>query len=558
MMTVNFSNGAGAFNKMMDSVKTASYSVPQNSVKNEASDGKIASVRIRDVKKERTSSRGLIGISIGATVFAAIAGVFVITKGVSGGFYRKIAAFSDELKKKAYDLSVNVPTPSMWQKVKLVGAKIMQPVLDSFQSISNINVLKDGGVMLIAKWLKLTPVVDRINNLFKGIVLKTQKNAYNDAEYSAIKFVNSIEKMGRASNNSELVNLASEIRREYTKYFSTGAHYERSERFWESIKLLHGRVWNTLLQTRKNKNIKQYKSYITLEQTAPKRDKVLKELLQAKKYITNGIDDNYRALKDELKHIKINIKTKDEKAVEFVQKLTKEFEIYKKLNGTNEAAERAEVTVRVQKTIKEMLSCHKDKDNYAEIKSAADKIQKILDPEYSKKGKAQEIITIVKNQFGKKSQEYLTATSQLEKFGKNINKAIETEMNAYEKMAELRVGSAPTDILGILFPVALGMGLVINAKTKDEKMSKTLTQGIPILGGIATAYYGTTRMFTGPKNMAMGLATAYILNVIGTQVDNFYKSYREKQSLFKSTLESLRAYQEKDKKSAAAQNQQIS
>lgn len=558
MMTVNFSNGAGAFNKMMDSVKPASYSVPQNSVKNEASDGKIASVRIRDVKKERSSSRGLIGISIGATVFAAIAGVFVITKGVSGGFYRKIAAFSDELKKKAYDLSVNVPTPSMWQKVKLVGAKIMQPVLDSFQSISNINVLKDGGVMLIAKWLKLTPVVDRINNLFKGIVLKTQKNAYNDAEYSAIKFVNSIEKMGRASNNSELVSLAAEIRREYTKYFSTAAHYRRSENFWESIKLLHGRVWNTLLQTRKNKNIKQYKSYITLEQTAPKRDKVLKELLQAKKYITNGIDDNYRALKDELKHIKINIKTKDEKAVEFVQKLTKEFEIYKKLNGTNEAAERAEVTARVQKTIKEMLSCHKDKDNYAEIKSAADKIQKILDPEYSKKGKAQEIITIVKNQFGKKSQEYLTATSQLEKFGKNINKAIETEMNAYEKMAELRVGSAPTDILGILFPVALGMGLVINAKTKDEKMSKTLTQGIPILGGIATAYYGTTRMFTGPKNMAMGLATAYILNVIGTQVDNFYKSYREKQSLFKSTLESLRAYQEKDKKSAAAQNQQIS
>ena len=131
-------------------------------------------------------------------------------------------------------------------------------------------------------------------------------------------------------------------------------------------------------------------------------------------------------------------------------------------------------------------------------------------------------------------------------------------MNAYEKMAELRVGSAPTDILGILFPVALGMGLVINAKTKDEKMSKTLTQGIPICGGIATAYYGTTRMFTGPKNMAMGLATAYILNVIGTQVDNFYKSYREKQSLFKSALESLKAYQEKDKKFAVSQNQQIS
>ena len=120
-------------------------------------------------------------------------------------------------------------------------------------------------------------------------------------------------------------------------------------------------------------------------------------------------------------------------------------------------------------------------------------------------------------------------------------------MDAYEKMSELRVGSAPTDILGIFVPIGIATWLVTNAKTKDERVSKTLTQGIPILGGIATTYYGTTRMFTGPKNIAMGLGTAYALNIIGTQMDNWYKSYCEKQSLFKATLASLKAYQEKYK-----------
>ncbi len=553
-MTVNLSDNT-AFNKMLKaSAPNNSSEKPLPYTGGGTADGKIASVRIKDVKKEHGSSKGIIGWSIGATALGGIAALFLLTKGFSGSFYRKISALSEDLRKRAYDLSVDVQNKTIWQKVKLTGAKTMQPVLDSFQSMSNINVLKDGGVMLIAKWLKLTPVVDKINNVFKGIVLKTQRGAYNDAEYSVIKFVKDTEKIAKQSGSKELMELASDIRNKYTSVFGTDAHYGRSEKFWESIKLLHGRVWNTLLQTRKNKNISQYKDYITLELTAPKRLAIKKELLDAKKLITNGIEDNYKALKSELKHIKINVKTKDEKAVDFVQKLSKEFEIYRKLNGTNEAAQRAEIAKLSNETIDNLLQHMKDNENFEVIKTAAENIKNILNPDFSKKGKAQEIVTIVKNKFGKNSPEYQTITSNLEKMDKNIKNAINTEMDAYEKMAELRVGSAPTDILGILAPVAIATWLVTSAKTKDERVSKTLTQGIPIIGGIATTYYGTTRMFTGPKNIALGIGTAYILNIIGTQLDNWYKSYLEKQSVFKATLASLKAYQEKYKETPSAQS----
>ena len=545
-MTVNFSENA--FNTMLNSVqRTQEKPAAPKLTDPKYATGKIASVQIKDVQREKTGHRGLIGLSIGATVLGGIAALFVLTKGFSGGFYRKIANLSDDLKKRAYDLTADVQNPTTWQKIKLTGTKIMQPVLDSFQSISNINVLKDGGVMLAAKWLKLTPVVDKINNVFKGIVLKTQRNTYNEAEYATIKFVNVVDKIAKDTKNKELEQLASDIRKKYSPTFGTDAHYGRSEKFWESIKLLHGRVWNTLLQTRKNKDISKYKSYITLDLTAPKRMGIKKELLEAKKYITNGIEDNYKALKNELKRIKINVKTKDEKAVDYVQKLSKDFEIYRKLNGTKEAVERAEVAKRAEKVMEEMLVYMERNQNISDIEEAVKNIRNILNPEFSKKGKAQEIVTIVKNQFGKNSSEYLSVTQNLENFSKKLDKAINTEMDAYEKMSELRVGSAPTDILGIFVPIGIATWLVTNAKTKDERVSKTLTQGIPILGGIATTYYGTTRMFTGPKNIAMGLGTAYALNIIGTQMDNWYKSYCEKQSLFKARLASLKTYQKKYK-----------
>ena len=102
------------------------------------------------------------------------------------------------------------------------------------------------------------------------------------------------------------------------------------------------------------------------------------------------------------------------------------------------------------------------------------------------------------------------------------------------------MGSAPTDIIGILAPAALGTALVIKADTIDQRITNTLTQGIPILGGIGTAYYGTTRMLTGPTNMALGLISGALLGIVGAKVDDLSKSYQEKQNAFKKEFETMK------------------
>ena len=61
---------------------------------------------------------------------------------------------------------------------------------------------------------------------------------------------------------------------------------------------------------------------------------------------------------------------------------------------------------------------------------------------------------------------------------------------------------------------------------------------MPILGGVGVTYYGTVRGYTGAKNLVLGLGSGWILNIIGTKVDEYVKKYRGEQKKLKSAFES--------------------
>lgn len=176
---------------------------------------------------------------------------------------------------------------------------------------------------------------------------------------------------------------------------------------------------------------------------------------------------------------------------------------------------------------------------------AANKAKLAVDPK-AQKGLAQDALNIIKEKFGAESVQFKQAKQHVAKLNGNLNNAIASELNAYEKLAELQVGSVPTDILGILGPTALATGMVVSADNKDERISKILTQGIPILGGVGISYYGTTRGWTGAKNLILGLATGYGLNLLGNTTNDLYKKYAEKQNVLKSAFESWNKLQLKD------------
>ena len=134
-------------------------------------------------------------------------------------------------------------------------------------------------------------------------------------------------------------------------------------------------------------------------------------------------------------------------------------------------------------------------------------------------------------------KEYLKLKSKVQSAIKSLDKSIDIETNQYfDKARDLRLGSAPTDVLSILITGG-AVGYYLNkAENKDEKYSVALKYGIPAIGAVATSLYCTARLVSGGKAMLVGLLSGWIMNKIGEAVDNTRKKYSLDISLINKTL----------------------
>lgn len=125
--------------------------------------------------------------------------------------------------------------------------------------------------------------------------------------------------------------------------------------------------------------------------------------------------------------------------------------------------------------------------------------------------------------------EYVNIEKDCKKIVKNIDKSINIEAEQFfDKVRDLQIGSAPTDVLSILGSAGMiGYGLA-KAKDNDERISVTLKAGIPVIGAVGTSLYCTARLISGGKAMAFGLLSGWILNKIGEQTDKFRKNLASK------------------------------
>ncbi len=548
-MAVNFTNSP--YKDLYKMTGVSQMRTPGSVISAPDNNSAIAAVRVGDIDNENTKDGpskkkifGIIGVSVGSVALLSLIGLFTLSKGFSASFAKKISEMSDRFKNSIYELTSESKKLTPSQKLKLQVTKFMQPVADTLQASSNISAVKDSYVHHWLKKLKLEPVVDKVNKSFKNIVLKTKNNSYNEAEIAMVDFCNQLRK----TKNPVLIKKADEIQKLYAEKFSVSAHIMRSETAWNKMKNLHQQVYDTLFKDNGLfKNLKKYRTYITTDKIDVDRKLIQKELETAKSQISNGIDDVYNSLKQALYEVKIDVNPKNKEAVSVIKQLSENIEKYKALDktlsGGAEKLEREKIFAEIKRNLK-MLSAvsRKDFQSSEKFKAAHDKINKMYQTmsfDSSKKGVAQEALSLM----DKNTPEYKAAKAYLAKMNAKLNTAIDNEMISYEKLAELQVGSAPTDILGILGPSAIATFMVVNSKDKNERISKTLTQGIPILGSIGVAYYGTTRGWTGAKNLILGALTGLILNLVGTKTDDAYKKYAEKQSILKTAFDSFNKLQ---------------
>ena len=105
-----------------------------------------------------------------------------------------------------------------------------------------------------------------------------------------------------------------------------------------------------------------------------------------------------------------------------------------------------------------------------------------------------------------------------------LRKAIMTEGNdLFDKMRDVKVGSAPNDIAGMVTTTGLLGVYLAQADDKNQKVEVALTTGVPLGLGMLSTTIATMKMITGFKALALGGATTMFANIIGKVINKKYQ-----------------------------------
>jgi len=127
-----------------------------------------------------------------------------------------------------------------------------------------------------------------------------------------------------------------------------------------------------------------------------------------------------------------------------------------------------------------------------------------------------------------------------------MKKANFTECVEYfDKKRDLVLGGAPTDIVTALGGIALSGVAISTADNKDERISRLITSGFPVIAGLGTSLALTGMLFSGIKGLAIGGLTGLGFNFVGEKVDDIRLAAKHK-TIIKNDLESKKAFKETD------------
>ena len=110
--------------------------------------------------------------------------------------------------------------------------------------------------------------------------------------------------------------------------------------------------------------------------------------------------------------------------------------------------------------------------------------------------------------------------NRINKIGKKLSKANDTECNKYfDKKRDLVLGGGPTDIVSSLGSLGLCGLAIASADTKEDQVSKALTTGFPLVGGVLASLGFTAMLFSGAQGLLFGGLTSVILSKTGSIIN---------------------------------------
>ena len=145
-------------------------------------------------------------------------------------------------------------------------------------------------------------------------------------------------------------------------------------------------------------------------------------------------------------------------------------------------------------------------------------------------GEVEEILDIYKGLLNPK--DYNEIKTSYAKAVKSLNKSINLETEEFvNKLRDLTMGSAPTDILTNLVGVGTLAYYLAKSEDKQERMGIALKYGFPALTLIGVGLYGNAKLFAGSKSLIFGAVSSFIVNRIGSAANELLIRHFNKKKL---------------------------
>lgn len=493
-------------------------------------------------EEEKKENNHKLGKTIAISALVVGFGTLAV---LSGGLNKGTAKLLNKWKLK---LEQKMAKGSRFKNFYRFTAGKIDTFLAKTESINNFTTLKDVAFQRLM-WGKdgsrsfTRKIHEGVTKFFDRISRKTVNSSYSNTydKFAGLTeyFASVNEKvLSRRGNDPKYANIIENINRRIAtvntnldKGFGINARNERLKEIQKASDGLFEFFWDASLSDVRNfKSKNMWQSFIAEDYLIPAKLQLGNKAGLLRQAITHDINDNYKATIKALDNIQKFVNPSDMSTNDILNSLRNNLNKYKKLSGKEEIVQRNELNKEI------ITNLRKLGDNFTEMSSkynynsdAAKAISKYVSEveniiSKSSKGELQEILTLYKGILPR--SEYLKLKAKVNSAIKSLDKSIDIETIQYfDKARDLKLGSAPTDVLSILGAVG-AVGYYLNkAESKDDKYSVSLRYGIPAIGAIATSLYCTARLVSGGKAMLFGLLSGWAMNKAGVVVDDARKKY---------------------------------
>ena len=503
---------------------------------------------VRVVNTKENNAKNKSGKAVTIASIAAVFSFIILSRGFQKNTNKFLNKIKEALEKKyANNLSGMSKKRKNFYEFSI---RRINSFIRKSESINNITSLKD--ILFMKLMYKTKPtrnIHEKISKYFEKISQKTVFDSYSktgklfEQMYKSFDNIDEyilknspdkiIEYKGKKYSNKELVEMArskrDSIKIVFNIFVDKSTINNRHKYIKEVTSSLYSTFWDSSFKdfwsrNNKFKRKEMWQTFIAAEQVRGNKTQLATWISYTRNALSYTNNDQINNIYSYIHAIDSVMPTRDKEGIEIIKKL--------KLFAKNpEILQKNEVLFwdELEKMKKHKLAKNSDDKMKQAIEDYKNTNIELIEKQIkdNKPGVLQDMLEIY----------YKIAPFELEETGallsvkravKSFDNSVETEcVNFFDKVRDLQLGSAPTDVLTILFSfLALSYGLG-HTQDKDKKISLMLKSGIPVVGGIVASVYSAAKLVSGGKSLAFGFLSGIVLNQLGIIADNMRKKYAE-------------------------------